>query len=605
MTEGGLCINMKYTIIYVKLVKHFLSIVHYMGTKAKDSGGYMAELGIHYSAQGVPKHLFCLPASDEERKLILSIPGARPQGKSDEIRFNPDVFVVRDTQRTLGDRLTLHKDVTNWYQQTAEEHRRLLGISQMNDVTLPTIVSQQLRNYQRVGAHWLANSKIALLGDDMGLGKSFTALAATRIIDAKSILIVTLAISKWQWQDEIAHWLGEEAVVVDGSELQRKELINNRPKYIIINYDILRSALTTPATKTRPSKPAAFPDLVRRAWDVVIFDEAHKLQGRNSQQSSAAEAVARRAKHVFELTGTPIWNMQDSLWHLLHVLDPQVLSSYWTFVDKYCLTDDTLWGKKVVGINPRMLPELQERLSRYVLQRKKKDVAPELPEKIYTVIPYKLSERQEVEYRRIKDELRIEYIKGEKHFSNAVSAAVALRKLCNNPRELGLNHDSPKDKVLVDLVENMLLQKDKLTILCWHRDYVLHIKELLEAKNIKCALGTGAEQAQKRILTINKFKEDPDARVLIGTIGAIGTALNLGYMTDVIFAELDWTPPMNKQAEDRFHRLTSTETVNIYYLIGRGTIEQHILEVTQRKSHIAEETLAIQDVIQAILTIAS
>ncbi len=149
----------------------------------------------------------------------------------------------------------------------------------------------------------------------------------------------------------------------------------------------------------------------------------------------------------------------------------------------------------------------------------------------------------------------------------------------------------------------MLEQKDKIAILCWNRDNDLHIKELLEAKGIKCTLGTGAEVAKKRILTINKFKEDPDARVLIGTIGAIGTALNLGYITDVAFAELHWTPTLNSQAVDRFHRLTSTQTVNIYYLIGKGTIEQHILEVTQRKNHIAEETLAIQSVIQALLAI--
>src|SRR5260221_3114450 len=277
----------------------------------------VTELCIQYSPKGVVKHLFCIPASDEERKLILSIPGARPQNKNDEIRFNPDIFIVRDTQRLLGNNLTLHDAVTHWYQETREEHHRLLSISQLQDVNLVinAETSAKIRNYQRTGAYWLANSKRALLGDDMGLGKSLEALVATRLVDAKSILIVTLAISKWQWCDEIAYWLGEESVVVDGSELQRKELINSRPKYVIIQYDMLRSAIVRsatpdrPGTPGRPSKPAVFPDLVRRAWDVVIFDEAHKLQGRNSQQSNAAEAVARRASHVFELTGTPIWNM--------------------------------------------------------------------------------------------------------------------------------------------------------------------------------------------------------------------------------------------------------------------------------------------------------
>src|SRR5258708_1900126 len=401
----------------------------------------MTELCIQYSPKGVVKHLYCVPASDEERQLILSIPGARPQNKNDEIHFNPDIFIVRDTQRMLGEKLILKDAVTKWYQQTTEEQHRRLNISQMGDVVLPTIVSRQLRTYQRVGAYWLANSKRALLGDKMGLGKTLEALVAIKLVDAKSILIVTLAISKWQWQDEIAHWLGEEAVVVDGSELQRKELIASRPKYVIIHYDMLRSAIVTPATKTRPSKPAVFADLVRRQWDVVIFDEAHKLQGRKSQQSKAADAVALRVPHTFELTGTPIWDMPDSLWHLLHVLDPQVLSSYWNFVDKYCLTEDTLWGKKVIGVNPLMLPELKERISRYILQREKEDVAPELPKKIYTTIPYILSQRQVLDYQKIKTKLRLEHAQGETHFANAVSAAIALRKLCNNPRELGLDYD--------------------------------------------------------------------------------------------------------------------------------------------------------------------
>jgi SNF2 family DNA or RNA helicase len=564
----------------------------------------VATLTLTYSSKGVPDVLVCTPANDRERSLVVSIVGARPHA-SGVIRFNPDPFIVRDLQRVLSTQLGIDQTVTEWHDTVVEEHKMLLRATTAQDTAIPLEITQHLRDYQRVGAMTLASGKRMLLGDEMGLGKTLEALVATRLVGAESVLIVTMAIAKWQWKDEIKRWLGEDAVVVDGTPQQRLDIINSDPKYLIIHYDILRDAIAKVATAKRPAQKAKYLRLVRRHWDVVVFDEAHKLQGRSnspngSQQSKAAMSVTRNVPHIFELTGTPIWNMPDSLWHLLHILDPVVLSSYWAYVNKYCTVEENAWSRKVTGIKPEMLNELKERHSRYILQRLKKDVATELPPKIYSTLWYRLSTQQRKAYATLVEELRLEHAGGAQYFANVASTLSALRKLCNNPRELDLNYDSPKDAVLLELVENALAQAQKVAVLCWHRGYAKYIQELLAVKKIESVLATGEQAAKERILTVNTFK-NTNVPVIIGTIAAIGTALNLEYITTVIFAELDWTPPMNRQAEDRFHRLTSTKNVNIYYIIGEGTIEQHILEVTQKKSHIADETLAIRTVVEAIL----
>ncbi len=559
---------------------------------------------LHYSAKGDPDRLVCTPTNDAEKSILVSVPGARPQA-SGLIYFNPDVFVLRDLQRLLFGRLEVDATLVQWYEEAIAKQKEHLRITQQKDIDLPLEVTTHLRDYQRIGAKWLSQVKRGLLYDDCGLGKTLESLVATKLIDAQSVLIVTLATAKWQWKDEIKHWLDEDAVIVEGTPQERLALINSDPKYLIIHYDILREAIGKPATENRSAQKAKYLRLVRRKWDAVIFDEAHKLQGHStskngSQQSKAASAVTRNVPHVFQLTGTPIWNMPSSEWNLLHILDPAIFPSYWTYVNTYFTVEETNWAKKVTGVKPAKAAEHKQLFARYAMGRHKIDVAQELPPKIYTTMHYDLSQRQWKDYKAIRDSLRLEYESDVRHFSNVASTLISMRKLCNNPEELGLPYDSPKDAVLLELVENALTRVQKVAILCWHKGYAAHIQNILLKKKITSVLATGDTDAKERIEAVTAFQY-AETPVLIGTIGAIGTALNLGYITEVFFAEKSWTPPENEQATDRFHRLTSTEPVNITDIIGRGTIEQHIKEVVEKKSHLADETLAIQAVVEAIL----
>lgn len=563
----------------------------------------MGQLCLKRTKSGTLQHLFYVPADDLERSLISAIPGMRPQGEGKPINMNLDRFLVNRLVDALNGKLAMDEDVALWYRQEVERYQEFMQVAHASDVTLPLEVTTRLRNYQRVGAHALATRKRMILADKQGLGKTLEALVATRLVKAERVLIVTLSIAKWQWQGEIRHWLGEEATVVEGTLAQRQAIIRAYQKgYLIIHYDILRDALDVPANKKTgtAAKDAKYPELVRKPWDEVILDEAHKLQNQKSRQSKAAEVISQSTSYVFELTGTPIWNMPDSLWHLLHILDPKVLSSYWTFVDTYCTSDETLWGRKITGLERAKEDELKERLSYYILQRTKEEVAPELPAKIQTTIPYRLSDRQWREYLRLKEELSLEYAMGTHYFSNAPAALIAMRRLCNNPRDLGLAYSSPKDDVLLDLVTNALQSEPKLAILCWHVDYSHHISSLLTSKGISHVFATGETQPTRRIKTIERYKQD-DTRVLIGNIAAMGTALNLAEVTTAIFAELDWTPTNNEQAMDRFHRLTSTRTVNIYYLFAEHTVEEHIWQVTQKKSTLGDRALALRDIVNAVL----
>src|SRR5678816_4702322 len=110
----------------------------------------------------------------------------------------------------------------------------------------------------------------------------------------------------------------------------------------------------------------AYRDLLDRKWDAVILDEAHKFQGRDSQQSKGAARL--RSDMLLMLTGSPIWNKPDSIWNLLHLLYPARFSSYWNFVNEYCYIERSRYGYEITGVNDLKLDRLRGVISPLLLR---------------------------------------------------------------------------------------------------------------------------------------------------------------------------------------------------------------------------------------------
>src|SRR5678816_1591471 len=332
-----------------------------------------------------------------EKRLALGVPGANPMGgaASLDVSYPAEPLVIDDLRAAFGPALQLHTTAAHWYHFQKEIAERSLW---MRTVTadhnrLPKQL-WELYPYQDTGVWWMKFVERGILGDDPGLGK--TAQAITAVRDKENVLIATLAGVKSHWAEQISYWAkGVPFMVAEGDHQQRQLTITARQSgWLIVNHEMLR-------VNGRP----AYRDLLDRKWDAVILDEAHKFQGRDSQQSKGAARL--RSDMLLMLTGSPIWNKPDSIWNLLHLLYPARFSSYWRFVEEYCDVSRTPFGLEIVGVNASQLDRLRSIITPLLLRRRKQEVLPQLPKKIRQVVHWTPSTYQLTEYRRIRKSLTL------------------------------------------------------------------------------------------------------------------------------------------------------------------------------------------------------
>lgn len=559
----------------------------------------MSILTFRYTTKKSVLSLHVLNLTDKECTRVRTIAGAREQeDASYTFALNPLLVEVLAQQLPA---LHIAPEVQDWYNDYKSWlHARIL-LRSAADVPPRTAMEARLHPYQRVGVAWLEQGKRVILADKMGLGKTPMSLLACKAVGARRILIVTYAIVKQQWQHEVATWLGAEAHVAEGSSDERAALIAQKPDILIINYEMLSSCY---AATNAPLEKPPYLALLKQRWDVVIFDEAHRLQNHKHSESRMAKAgatLSRQCTYLFELTGTPFWNRPDSIWHLLHMLDARRFSSYWDFVFRYCVVDETQWGLKITGAKEETKEEFQRILGEFVLQRTKEQVVQQLPPKLHHDIHYSLSKEQKDTYAIIKKTLVLPREDAPDIFLANVAASLApLRRLCNAPALLGYTDmPSAKDALVLSLVDQILGENAKLAIFCWHQDYAQYLTTILRRKHYRVSKATDGT-ASKRIEVVEQFKQNDD-HILIGTMGGLGVGISLdNIVSHIIFTEMDWTPLVNEQAEDRFHRFTTRAPVTIYRLIANQTIEEHVYNVYREKQDITDELMALREVLKKL-----
>lgn len=244
------------------------------------------------------------------------------------------------------------------------------------------------------------------------------------------------------------------------------------------------------------------------------------------------------------------------------------------------------------------LPRLREIIGPYLLQRQKKDVAPEIPPKLYVNLTYDLSPDQRAIYKKMRKELILESETQTKSYVSRGALISDLRLLCTAPSLLGFEDmTSSKDRLILDLLED--LTGTPTVIFVWYRKYADYLQKLLGRHAIDSLIVSGEQDPVTRSATIQRFREGK-ANVLIGTIASMSEGLDLDYAKVAIFAELSYIPAINVQAEDRLHRLTTTESPTIYSLYARNTVEERIVDITANKADIIDETLAVQEVLRRL-----
>lgn len=416
----------------------------------------------------------------------------------------------------------------------------------------------------------------AVIGDEMGLGKTFQAIAWS-VLHSKirPVIIICPATLKFNWQREFKIHAGRTTQILEGTKPYPPS--NN---ILIINYDILRHWQKT--------LKALNPQL-------LILDEFHYIKNRKAKRTKACQAITKNCPHILALSGTPIINRPVEFFPTLQIIAPKDFSSFWEYAFKYC---DPKRGWRGQGWDFRgasNLKELHERVSRIMIRRLRTDVMKDLPMKQRTILPVSISNAEE--YKKAESHF-LEWLK-EKGGVRAVTralGAVALVKLGK------LKHLAAEGKLRMafEWIKDWLEENSekKLVVFAIHRNIISKLRE----KFPKAAVIDGTVPTKKREKEVKRFQTDGKCRLFFGNIKAAGLGLTLTAAHTVLFLEIGWTPGAHDQAEDRVLRIgQKSNAVNIYYLIGKGTVEEKILDLIETKRKICSEILDGKEILSSLL----
>lgn len=450
-------------------------------------------------------------------------------------------------------------DVVDWVQQQRQTRAKLVRLHKAKDTKI--VFGDGLDSYQRVGVRFLTEAKRAILADDVGLGKTAQALRAALEVDAKRVLVITRKSLLYNWLHEVHKWAVDTSVDV---LLSIDDTLPNT-RFVLTNYEAATKHLKL---------------LQEVSWDALLVDEAHYVKNRKTQRTKTIAKLARSASYVWLLTATPMLNGVWELWSLLNIIRPDVYTSFWRFVDNYCWTEPNFFGGRdfLPGIKNEVA--FQREVAPLVLRRTKGIL--KLPPLSYETIHVPLGEEQQ----RIYEELKTHFLAlvDDDHYvmtPTVLSQLTRLRQVSCSPALIGGKDHSKKTEAFLDLLEDYT-PKHKVLAFTTFAEYAKLLLPHLEKYGGKAILG---EQSHKeRFESEQTFQKDPDCRVLIGTIGAMGEGLNLQAADIVVFLNKDWTPARNEvQAVGRAHRRGQTKPVHVISLVTANSVEEHVENVLQDK----------------------
>lgn len=400
-----------------------------------------------------------------------------------------------------------------------------------------------LRPFQEYGASWLCHTPRALLADEMGLGKTVQALAALAATGGFPVMLVVPPHLVSNWVSEINHFLSIDSNppkihVIKGLKPYQLPLAD----IYLVHYLLLRGWKD------------ALPEVQVKA---VVFDEIQELRHRGTEKYSAASLLANQCERVYGLSGTPIYNHGGEIWNVVNILDFHLLGDWESFTREWCYG----YGNNVV-IHPDWLGDHLRREG-LMLRRTKAEVLPELPDKrrLVTTVDSddtlftKLMQPYLPELDLLRQETQM----------NASQRALMENKLSQGERQASGIAKAPYVAQFV----RALLENDEKVLLFAHHHAVMDLYKQ-ELKRFSPAFISGRESLQQKDQAIKRFMEGKTNLCCISLRSASG--LNLQRATCVVFGELDWSPAIHSQAEDRAHRIGQQDSLLCYYLVsGAGS----------------------------------
>lgn len=452
------------------------------------------------------------------------------------------------------------------------------GLSEKSQQTSSDIVLEHFGNgkemmpFQNAGLEFAeATDGNCLIADSMGLGKTVQALSYLALHpEMRPAVIVCPASLKLNWKREAEAWL-ETDDTIEVIKTGKVYWLTGDIEIIIINYDILKKWL---------------PELQRIAPQILIADESHAAKNPKSARSKALRELAADIPHKILMTGTPVLNRPSELRNQLEIIDPETynkknwFSWHLRYTDAHKITigyQKTAWDFSGAS----NLDELAQSLKTIMIRRTKEEVLPELPAKRRSTVLLDIDNRKEYDK---ADKEFLEWMAEQEGEAAAEKASHAeqLAKI-EYLRQIAIQG---KMKQALAWIETFLESGEKLVVFATHKATVHALEREYGTMAVKIDGGT---PIQKRQDAVDRFQNDPDVRLFIGNIKAAGVGITLTAASNVAFLELDWTPALLEQAEDRCHRIGQENAVNIYYLLAGNTIDQSIAAMLERKREVIDQ----------------
>lgn len=402
-----------------------------------------------------------------------------------------------------------------------------------------------------------------LIGDEQGLGKtkeSIDITVARKKELCKCLIVCGVNSVKYNWEAEIKTHSKEKSVMLDQKTMPLRvkalnEWLKGSEYYAIINIESLRNEAV---------QDAIYLGIKDGFIGCIIVDEIHKAKNGNSQQGKALRTLKAPVK--IGLSGTPM-NKAEDLWNILTWLGVEKRSFY-SFRSTYCIMGG-YGGYRVVG--HKNLESLNAELNKVMLRRKKEEVL-DLPPKIHSTEYVELTAKQNKLYREIKQGI-LEDMENIIQSVNPLSCTLRLRQLTG-----GLfTDDNPKLERIKDMLTEEIIPNGYKAIIFsqWEQIASLYNEALQEYNPVYIVGKVSPEDRQKEV---ERFQNDPNCKLAIGTIGAMGTGLTLNKASYVFFIDKLWNSGENAQAEDRAHRIGTAGTVNVISMVAKGSVDEGVEE---------------------------
>jgi superfamily II DNA or RNA helicase len=451
-------------------------------------------------------------------------------------------------------------------------------------------LAKTLREYQIAGFEWLArlaaNNLGGILADEMGLGKTVQTLAFLRAHQGNGPALVVCPTSLvTNWQNEAQKFTPElKTLVLEGANRAALFKSIDNADIVITSYALLRRDID---------------DLRKFQFSTAVLDEAQHIK--NPETQNAQSAFALRAKHRFVLTGTPMENSVRDLWSIMNFSLPGYLGPHQDFRERYELP-------LARGAAPDVQRRFSRRLQPFLLRRRKRDVAKDLPEKIEQVVPCDLTSSQRSAYDALLREIQSGLgSSGAKTNAGAkrmqmLTGLLRLRQVCCDLRLVGLEKEDPSAKLeLLDELVGEAIDGDHRVLVFSQFVSMLHlVRDRLEERRLSyCYLDGSTKHRQEEV---NRFQNDDTIPVFLISLKAGGVGLNLSAADTVIHFDPWWNPAVEAQATDRAHRIGQTRVVTAYKLITRNTVEEKILKLQDKKRAAIDAALESEEPLMNGLT---